>query len=82
MQVQRHLEKLRKEKESSALVAIQDAFPDLGPAVCIVALEVRPPAYRIHGLYLSVAYSPNLSPAEGAAVQEGASDVNKEARVL
>lgn len=50
--MQRHLEKLRKEKESSALVAVQDAFPDLGPAVCIVALEVRPLAYRILELRL------------------------------
>ena len=35
------MDMLRKEKENNALVAVRDAFPDLGAAVCIVALEVH-----------------------------------------
>ncbi len=40
-QVQKHMDMLRRERETAALVAVRDAFPDLGAAVCIVALEVR-----------------------------------------
>ena len=35
------MDMLRRERETAALVAVRDAFPDLGAAVCIVALEVR-----------------------------------------
>ena len=34
------MDMLRRERETAALVAVRDAFPDLGAAVCIVALEV------------------------------------------
>ena len=50
-QVQKHMDMLRRERETAALVAVRDAFPDLGAAVCIVALEVGDP---LSALYVCV----------------------------
>ncbi len=47
-QVQKHMDMLRRERETAALVAVRDAFPDLGAAVCIVALEVHRMFYEQH----------------------------------
>lgn len=37
--VDKHREKLRKEKEDAALDMVRDAVPHVGPAVCVLALE-------------------------------------------
>lgn len=58
MQVQRHTERLQKEKEEAAVSKIKEELPSVSPAVLALALQEAkwevPPAVELVQLFLSV----------------------------